>query len=583
MLPEEVTQRMFEMPQADGEAWLVSDVSSFESCVRDPRRHYTARVMCAADPEAASLIEWYSRSVGTCVVFKMRDGTLTTGMGDTIRASGEYITSVGNYIANLTIQTSSIFTATHRAGQRALMPGISSAYGPICGPDEPTTWMLWWLRSERPACVEGDDSIFRVPRRWIRSVVDAAKARGVKVTAEVGEGPGDGKFCGNDAVETDDGHIQVMKDPVSILAKATTIMGANPESRVHDLPLQVAKCMSYGMKYARVPIAGEFCRGVVMHNRPIADLIIAQYPTPAASCSGPIKAAVAWWVNQGRERELPPPSLAWMADVGKGGVAALEWVHSHTGLPREAVVSAVARIGQSFAGAALTGALHIIYVPELFNDAMKAMHSTTVSFVEDKREKIRQKWEAAVTEERRQAVVRRVVAVREWASKWGEWLVALVYPAVMMLGMVGSLMMFGFMTWSGVAVVASLLMHMVSIFLAAVVAYVVLGMSWAHSMTLARVLVNGAFLIALPRWSKVCLAVYAGLPRGASWVRFWRKTIPSGPQAEGFPNTMAELAAATAPREGPSSLSQAVDDAKSTVGRKAVGAVAALTAHVLRH
>lgn len=168
---------------------------------------------------------------------------------ESIRISGEYNTSCGNWIS----QTSTSFGSISRA------LGI-----PEEGVKE------WFKKWHLPWRCEGDDGLFVVPRGTASKLFDSFRKSGARVTQEVHKLAKEANFCGKKLVETAN-HFVVLVDPIEVLGKLSWWLNCDQSTTAHDAEMQVAKATGYLIQYRGVPLVHTYAAAIIRKHRAQAD------------------------------------------------------------------------------------------------------------------------------------------------------------------------------------------------------------------------------------------------------------------------------------------------------------------------
>lgn len=220
-----------------------SDYSSFESLI-DEFAQKTCEIP-AFVAAAPAIIRGRTEAVLTFMSENMATlkGAGLELLAPIIRYSGTYQTSSGNGLENIVKSFSALALAAR----------------------VPIDQLREWFHSyRRPWLVEGDDGAFDLDGTPLDEVVAAHKKCGHTVTAEVHSDVNHAAFCG--LRQLFDGTI--FKDPLDVLSRLTHWLGADRGTGKYDLDMLVAKAISYGMLYGKLPLVGPLCRAIVRKFQP---------------------------------------------------------------------------------------------------------------------------------------------------------------------------------------------------------------------------------------------------------------------------------------------------------------------------
>lgn len=245
---EETTESIAETERGEGVVSLNTDYSSFERQVTSLRRDRESRVIAAAAPQQLrSGILTYGTILGQENM--LISGNLFSAVVGTMRQSGEYPTSLGNWITNHNIT----FAALSQADGVSL-PGISAWYH---------DWQFFWK-------FEGDDGLMTIPRGLAGKLAPAFTSVGARIKAAIYDDPNYASFCGRMIVEVNSAGGKLTRvvacHPLKALAKMFSDLSPCSDSNVGDLPLLVSKALGLGKAFKHVagvwPVA---CRVVRTH------------------------------------------------------------------------------------------------------------------------------------------------------------------------------------------------------------------------------------------------------------------------------------------------------------------------------
>jgi hypothetical protein len=246
--------------EAGASAFVTVDTSSFELVVTEARRRLEWKVLRASVKgtwqQAIDAVE--KLMVGQL----MFDGKFWNLVRPSMRASGEYNTSQGNWIVNTCIQFATIFKALGVPADRAAETFRS--------------WRHSWM-------IEGDDTFFSIARDKLDQLRAAYATNGTKITFNWSprlDVPG---FVGRIPVNTRKG-LRKICDVYSTVAKLTWWIDPDLASTRADWDLLVARAMAYGSLYPTTPVVGALCRRILRAHERVARRLIdeAEDPYPAS-------------------------------------------------------------------------------------------------------------------------------------------------------------------------------------------------------------------------------------------------------------------------------------------------------------
>lgn len=258
--------------EGEGEATDIweTDYSSFERQM-NARRRITMECpilrLCAHPSLRAAIDEMEAIMTGCATFF----GGLWSAVTDSMRFSGEYNTSAGNFVGNVCMSFGAI--------SRSLDVRVS---------DVPKWFQGWSL----PWRAEGDDGLFALPKRCSASLPESFRKAGLSIERAVYRAAAEANFCGKRMVELATGGAQLLADPMEILARLTHWVGCNSHTLKFDQEMLVAKAMGYLVQYQGLPLVDPACRA-----------ILARY-------SGTLEALII-----GAESASPTPGEAWFRDT----------------------------------------------------------------------------------------------------------------------------------------------------------------------------------------------------------------------------------------------------------------------------
>jgi hypothetical protein len=248
--------------EAGAMVFVTVDTSSFERVVTAARRRLEWKVLRATVKGTWQLAidEVEKLMVGQL----MFDGKFWNLIRPSMRASGEYNTSQGNWVVNTSIQFATLFKAlgvqAHEAAETF------------------KKWRHSWM-------IEGDDTFFAVARDKIDALKAAYATNGTKITFNWSprlDVPG---FVGRLPVHTRKG-LRKICDVYNTVAKLTWWIDPDQASTKADWDFLVARAMAYGSLYPTTPVVGVLCRKILRTHEKIARRLVeeaeAGYPPSVA-------------------------------------------------------------------------------------------------------------------------------------------------------------------------------------------------------------------------------------------------------------------------------------------------------------
>lgn len=256
MRPDEATRMLKEA--ADGfTAWFDNDWVNYEGQVKDFMRRKEGEVLAAFSPrELRKAVQKVSDVLS--ILPTMFTSFFFTAYIAAIRRSGEYQTSVGNFITN--------FIGSFAAVSRALQIPIGK--------------LKEWLRSySRPWFFEGDDGLMAIPHGSGPALEAAFEAHGCRVESKEQASWMDANFCGRTVREVWEGgvqHLQIVKDPYQVLSKLTHWIGCDQSSSRHDPDMLISRALGLFRDNADTPLAGPAIKAILLrHHKRAVEMLTA--------------------------------------------------------------------------------------------------------------------------------------------------------------------------------------------------------------------------------------------------------------------------------------------------------------------
>jgi hypothetical protein len=291
MTPDEsarVTAEMGDGILSDSSFAFETDGSSFESLVTAMRRRVleTPVMRACARVELKPILEKFSRLMEKDW---MLVGPVFTSTLRSIRRSGEYNTSGGNWVVNFCISFGALLASRCR---EAYSPGISTQtlmQANLSGPAAQVRARLVGKMGEVVSSVryrfEGDDGLLLgLSREDIDGMIGAVKEAGVKMTNAVHHAWEDAQFCGQNFISRIDGTRVRRANPLNVIASLTSIINCEAQSSARDEELLVAKAMAYSQLYPEIPLANSATLAILRSHRAIAEeLAMSMIANPTSS------------------------------------------------------------------------------------------------------------------------------------------------------------------------------------------------------------------------------------------------------------------------------------------------------------
>lgn len=256
LTPEGITMELMDVagPVAGALTFATFDVSSFEGEIDAARRRLERNVLsafCGNSPFRVAVEAHTGLLAGLGITLVNRLWTLQRD--GTIRLSGEYCTSPGNFICNTCMQFGSMARA--------------------CG--IPLQSVGDWFRAwDKPWYIEGDDSWFAIPKDLLERLKAAQEQTGAKFEQITGPEWEDAGFLSRRLVWLRGQEKGFMTDPVEALGRLTSDVGPDRATLKRDWDLLMARSISYAIIYAEMPYVGPLARAVIRSNLRAAGEIV---------------------------------------------------------------------------------------------------------------------------------------------------------------------------------------------------------------------------------------------------------------------------------------------------------------------
>lgn len=229
------------LPTGDAQEVIESDFKSFESLINRVRRlrNETPVLLAAVCRQKRLAAQEFQNFLSKRLTLK---GPLFWAELDSIRLSGEFLTSIANMIENVGMSFSSFF--------RQMKVPLEEVPARFQG------WTLPWR-------CEGDDGIFVLPRKVVAGLTDMYRRAGARVEVEFHNLWTQANFCGFRARECADGKTRLYMDPLEKIAMLTHSLNPEMDTDHKDPDLQAAKAMSYLREGGHLPMLVTLCRRIL--------------------------------------------------------------------------------------------------------------------------------------------------------------------------------------------------------------------------------------------------------------------------------------------------------------------------------
>lgn len=488
--PAEVTDSVGNTPSGEGLAAVETDYSSFEGGIDEQRRNTECEVLASYSPsEYQALIIGYGRILADGL--SLTDGQYRILLR-TIRLSGEFVTSVGNFI-----------------DQSCMSFGSISRWLGI----EPGKVKEWFHDWHYPWRCEGDDGLFMLPKAKIESLFDSFKQSGSRITHEVHQYAAEANFCGKRLVETAKGFIVVV-DPVEVLGKLSWWIGCDHSTTRHDVEMQTAKALGYLVQYTGVPLVHSYAAALVRKN-----WAMAQRLTVDAQIQQPTLMGGKWlrsYLSRRGDHRLDEELTSTVRRAIDTGIVddvrdAITKIHSEL-TPRvqreceRLITEAVAR-----------GTKIVLPALKIIRDRCKALGAMVQHKFEGKREQAK----AFISHAQEVVASKWALSARKTAevgANVSQWLAAFVMP-------LGLPVMFLWWWWWGCHFVLALPLSFLIVLVMYAAVFLVsllLGASLRIARTCATAWLWFVMVSSILKWALVCqscrTAVAASIERAQNWV-----------------------------------------------------------------